>query len=62
MAVVPDDPDDYAGPMPDGAVRETDYQRMVGTYGNIESGMSSMQMPAIADLSGPKKLSSIVFG
>jgi len=40
MAVVPDN---YVGPMPAGAVRETDYQRMAGVYGNIASGNSSLQ-------------------
>jgi len=40
MAVVPDN---YVGPMPPGAVRETDYQRMTGVFGNISSGKSSIQ-------------------
>lgn len=40
MAVVPDG---YVGPMPPGAVRETDYQRMVSVYGHIDSGKSSIQ-------------------
>ena len=39
MAVVPDS---YVGPMPAGAVRESDYQRMVGVYSNIDSGKSSL--------------------
>lgn len=41
MTVVPDD---YAGPMPAGAVRQTDYHRMTSVYGNIESGQSSLQI------------------
>jgi len=41
MAVVPDS---YAGPMPPGAVRETDYQRMSAVYGNIASGSSSVKI------------------
>src|SRR5678809_1617765 len=40
MAVVPDD---YAGPMPAGAVRETDYQRMAAVYSRINGGQSSIQ-------------------
>lgn len=40
MAVVPDD---YVGPMPPNAVRETEYRRMESVYGNIDSGQSSMQ-------------------
>jgi hypothetical protein len=40
MAVVPDN---YVGPMPAGAVRQSDYQRMVRVYGNIDSGKSSVQ-------------------
>jgi hypothetical protein len=40
MTVVPDN---YAGPMPSGAVRKSDYQRMVTVYGNIASGRSSVQ-------------------
>lgn len=39
MAVVPDG---YVGPMPPGAVRETEYQRMAAVYGNISSGESSI--------------------
>ena len=40
MAVVPDN---YVGPMPAGAVRETDYQRMASVYTRIDSGKSSIQ-------------------
>jgi hypothetical protein len=40
MAVVPDG---YVGPMPFGAVTESDYRRMVAVYGNIESGSSSLR-------------------
>lgn len=39
MAVVPDN---YAGPMPAGAVSESDYRRMVRVYSNISSGKSSL--------------------
>jgi hypothetical protein len=40
MSVVPDD---YVGPMPPGAVRQTDYHRMESVYGNIAAGTSSIQ-------------------
>ena len=40
MSVVPDN---YVGPMPAGAVRQSDYHRMTSVYGNIASGHSQVQ-------------------
>jgi Effector protein len=40
MSVVPDN---YVGPMPNGAVRQSDYHRMTSVYGNIASGQSQVQ-------------------
>jgi hypothetical protein len=39
MAVVPDN---YVGPQPPNAVRDSDYQRMIAIYQRIESGESSV--------------------
>ncbi len=46
-------PDGYVGPMPPGAVRETEYQRMAAVYGNISSGKSSITFDTSNFLKAP---------
>ena len=53
MSVVPDN---YVGPMPNGAVRQSDYQRMTSVYGNIASGHSQVQFDTSSFFkTGPEK-------
>lgn len=37
-------PDNFVGPLPKGAVRASDHERMLATYSNIESGHSSISI------------------
>jgi hypothetical protein len=50
-------PDDFVGPLPKGAVRAADHERMLVTYTNIESGHSSISIDTSSFLQGKSFLS-----